>query len=320
MKVNDQLYQEPFYNNSSHDPDVSQIMNYKIESSFLSKTNFSFLKKCFDTQEKKIKIIKFIKFFKSSVEDIKNEIDLMRIVQHPNIIKCEDYFRQGPYMCIILPYTRHKSIFTLICQVYRSGMPESLAVPMMYQMLQAVNYLHNMYICHRDIKPDNFLIFDPPNPRDGKIIKLTDFGFASSLSDGKKFKGTYGTDFYMAPEILSKKSYDQSVDIWSLGVTFYIMLVGTLPIQKFLHNRDAGKQNIVKNGIDLSLLSKNSIEVRDLIERMCKLDPDERITANDASKNPWILRQIHGDDKSEIEKSIEQYINKSFDYDFTPKT
>lgn len=99
-------------------------------------------------------------------------------------------------------------------------------------------YLHDKDIVHRDLKPENVLIH-----KDHKYVgsfkptvKIIDFGFAAELSDGESLNKAYGSPYYAAPEVYNNKGYDQSCDIWSIGVILYILLTGEPP---FNGNTDA---------------------------------------------------------------------------------
>lgn len=134
-------YAGPFYEFDMPDKtDNTRIGKYFVETSLHPEpTNFSFIHYCYDTEYEEKKVIKFIKFYRYTVEKVRNKVELLRSVQHPNIIKIEDSFRHGPFMCIIIPYTPHRSIQTFISRKYtKNWIPEKLVSIFMYQMLLAV--------------------------------------------------------------------------------------------------------------------------------------------------------------------------------------
>ena len=247
---------EPFYDvNSAPPPNQGTIDRYIIQKNLLDNpTKCSYIYLCTDSFDHQDKILKFIKLYENEIERVKNEITTMRIVQHPNIIKMENYFRYGPYVCITLPYTPHRCLYWLITQYYRNGLEEDIAISIMKQILSAVDYLHSNNIWHRDIKINNILLFDsiPNNTNDSEnitdqqnadntnntssstsenssncsiipktftnipIAVLSDFGFAKIFSPGEKSTSYMGTLKYVAPEIINHIPYDSSADIWSL--------------------------------------------------------------------------------------------------------
>ena len=113
---------------------------------------------------------------------IKNEIEVMRAVHHPNIIKIQDFFRYDAYMCVIIPYTPHRSVLTFLKNYYPGGFPETMAKKIINQMLKAVQCLHGMGIWHRDIKLENFLIFES-SPDSSYDIYNTNFFDNSNSCD-----------------------------------------------------------------------------------------------------------------------------------------
>lgn len=154
-------------------------------------------------------------------------------------------------------------------------MNEAKAANVMLQLLQALAYMHEMQICHRDLKPDN-IIYDATTQR----VKIIDFGFAISCKE--KLKLFCGTPSFMAPEIFSKQEYSgQAADIWACGVILYNILTGILP---FKRNND---QRVFEKKISLASYQTPlnadgedlSEEARDLILRMLEPDQTLRIQA-----------------------------------------
>lgn len=133
--------------------------------------------------------------------------------EHPNIVKSYGTFWDQDNVYILQEYPGKESLYSLI-QRRRCLATEEVAA-LIGQLCQAVSYLHQHDIIHRDIKPENILI----GP--GNVVKLTDFGW-SVYNPSRKLRSTFcGTPFYFSPELLSAQSYDESVDIWTIGVMTY---------------------------------------------------------------------------------------------------
>lgn len=119
-------------------------------------------------------------------------------------------------------------------------LPENDARRIAHQLATATYYLHSFGIAHRDLKPENILMV---NSEDSSDIKIVDFGLSKSFGPGETCKEPFGTLCYVAPEILLQRSYDKSVDLWSLGIIVHLMLSGTLPFDD-KDDREIAKKTI----------------------------------------------------------------------------
>ena len=164
----------------------------------------------------------------SSSSPIKYEFEMMMKLVHPNIIRLYDMIEYQDYLVIILEYCDCGSVSRLLKKIKHDEKAENkgLTIPLFNifaeQIISAILYIHEKNIAHCDIKPENLLI------NNGRI-KVTDFGL--SLIIDQKLKAPKGMSLpYAPPEIINSNSYDPiKGDIWSLGITFYKMLTGSLP-------------------------------------------------------------------------------------------
>ena len=162
---------------------------------------------------------------------------------------------------------------------------EADARDLVVKMLKAVSFCHRRKIAHCDMKPKNLLLMSDDND---SFIKLADFGFAARVHRPKSLTKQCGTPFFVAPEILTRKPYDQQSDMWSVGCIVFLLLSGNLPFmgrsQKELFQKIvAGKFEFKEDewaGV--------SDDAKDLVRKLLVLDPDRRITANDALRHPWL--------------------------------
>ena len=155
----------------------------------------------------------------------------------------------------------------------------------MYQIFSAVNYCHKMHIVHRDLKPENILIVEK-DAEGLPLIKICDFGTSKIFEKGAVERKLVGSSYYIAPEVL-KKHYNEKCDIWSCGVIMYILLSARPPFggeddNDIMERVSYGKYDL--ESPPFNKLSKNSL---DLIQRLLTMDPDQRISAEQALNHPW---------------------------------
>lgn len=209
------------------------------------------------------------------------EIEILRSLDHPNIVKVFEFFEDTKRVFIVMELCRGGELFAQLVQ--RSRFDESQAAYVMKQVLSAVTYLHSRGIIHRDLKPENILLEEAG---DDLNIKLVDFGTATFYNRKKRLTGKMGTAYYVAPEVLVG-SYDEKCDVWSSGVIIYIMLCGRPPFEGSNTGEILDKvvqRSFTTVGPPWDLISKEAL---DLINRM--LAPvDTRITALAALSHPWI--------------------------------
>ncbi|KAH0934921.1 hypothetical protein HID58_012038 [Brassica napus] len=162
------------------------------------------------------------------------------------------------------------------------------------QLISGVNYCHAMQICHRDLKLENTLLDGSPAPR----LKICDFGYSKSSVLHSQPKSTVGTPAYIAPEILLRQEYDgKMADVWSCGVTLYVMLVGAYPFEDPAEPRDYRKtiQRILSVTYSIPEDLNLSPGCRQLISRIFVADPATRISIPEIKSHEWFLKNLPGD-------------------------
>ncbi|KAK8893097.1 hypothetical protein M9Y10_030361 [Tritrichomonas musculus] len=283
-----------YWTRRSPRPQVGEIYgSYRIEE-LIVETKFSMLysSTCLNTGSKKA--MKFIKCIKGKEERIKNEVEIMKRVDHPNLLKLEYSERKDPYMIIVTNYAQSQDLYRFINSNYPSGMPSDVALYTMKQMIDAVSYLHNLGIWHRDIKPQNFLVFNNDNER--PHIVLADFGLAKQYKPNETDDSIVGTKQYMAPELINNSRYTKSVDIWALGITFFFMMTNQEAFQtsssdSYTRENEKIEKLIRSAYLNYDMLNDEKIfpEIPILIKKMCEIFPERRITANELNKYPCFM-------------------------------
>ena len=223
----------------------------------------------------------------SDLELVRTEIEILKICQHPYIIKLYDIFENVDYIYIIMEYCPGGDLFSYLQKRHFILEEEKVAI-IMYKLCKAVFYVHSYGIAHRDIKPENVLLTSEDENAD---IRLLDFGLSKIVGPGQKCTEPYGTLTYCAPEIILDKPYLKSVDSWSLGVMTYLMLSGSLPfIGKDEHEI---AKNVVYSKVNFEkkpIWKEISNEAKDFIVKLLDKDLKTRMEMKAALEHPWFKK------------------------------
>ncbi|KAI9677893.1 MAG: hypothetical protein M1829_002390 [Trizodia sp. TS-e1964] len=269
-------------------------------------------------------------FLKDGILDhkIDKELGIMKRLNHPNIVQYVDYMEEGHYMYIIMEYIPYGDFNTYLSQ--KGAIPEELGKVLASQMLDALAYLHASNITHRDMKPDNILIYQ----EDPFIFKLSDFGLSKVIEDQETFLRTFcGTLLYCAPEIFpsyhdfvaenprvkrlqyahqslspKKHSYSQSVDIWSLGAVLFMILAKKQPFAADRDNPRVYLEATMLKPLDVNPLLNRQISLLGLqfISQMLSPTPESRPAASACLEHPWLKRD--DEDRMKIDEMAEEEI------------
>ncbi|CAE7025991.1 CPK2 [Symbiodinium sp. KB8] len=238
------------------------------------------------------------------VERFMQEINIMKSMDHPNIIKLFETFEDRKQIFLVMELCQGGELFDRIIEA--GHFTEKDCAIVVQQMLSAVLYMHTSGVCHRDLKPENFL-FLTKGPIDKNVLKIIDFGLSKAFEDGVHMTTKAGTPYYVAPQVLQGR-YDKSCDIWSCGVIMYTMLCGYPP---FYGKTDQEVLSKVRKGL-YTFDSKDwkfvSEDAKKLISQLIKLDPEHRYTSKQALDDPWIVQRapraadvsLHGDQLSNL--------------------
>ncbi|CAI0554159.1 unnamed protein product [Linum tenue] len=196
------------------------------------------------------------------------------------------------HLAIVMEYASGGELFERICSAGRFG--EDEARFFFQQLISGVSYCHAMQVCHRDLKLENTLLDGSPAPR----LKICDFGYSKSSVLHSQPKSTVGTPAYIAPEVLLRQEYDGKIaDVWSCGVTLYVMLFGGYPFEDPEEPKDFRKtiQRILNVQYNIPDTVQISQECRDLIAKIFVFDPTARISIPDIKTHEWFLKNLPAD-------------------------
>ena len=241
------------------------------------------------TKEKvAIKIMNKSKMDSSDIELMRTEIEILKICQHPNIIRLYDIFENIDYIYIIMEYCPGGDLFSYL-ENRNFKLSEERAAILMKKMCDAVFYFQSFFgVIHRDLKPENVLM---TSEKDDGDIRILDFGLSKISIPNEKCTEPYGTLTYCAPEIILDEPYNKEVDMWSLGVMTYLMVSGRLPFNSEDENKIARKIAFDEPDYEKNPCWKTlSYECIDFIKKLLNKDPKKRMIIEDAIKHPWFKK------------------------------
>ncbi|XP_026060914.1 death-associated protein kinase 3-like [Carassius auratus] len=257
----------------------------------LGSGQFAIVRKCIEKSSGTEYAAKFIKKRRLSSsrrgvsrEEIEREVNILREIQHSNIITLHDIFENKTDVILILELVSGGELFDFLAE--KESLTEEEATQFLKQILDGVHYLHSKRIAHFDLKPENIMLLDKnvPNPR----IKLIDFGIAHQIKDGNEFKNIFGTPEFVAPEIVNYEPLGLEADMWSIGVITYILLSGASPFLGETKQETLTNISGVNYDFDEEYFSNTSELAKDFIRRLLVKDPKKRMTIEDSLQHPWI--------------------------------
>ena len=257
---------------------------YKI-GKVLGEGAFGEVRLCTHRQSKEKRAVKLLKkeaMDKAEQEAMLNEIQTLRNLDHPNIVKIYEYFEDDKRFYIVTDHIQGGELFDEI--INRGKFGERDAAVLMKQLLSCIAYCHSHQIMHRDLKPENVLL---EATKEFDQIKVIDFGTALRYKPGQSFKETIGTPYYIAPEVLNH-NYGKECDIWSLGVMAYIIMSGIPP---FNGGNDSEIMSAIKSGkfnFNHSVWKTISQQAKDFISSLLTYDTKKCPSATQALNHGWI--------------------------------
>jgi len=254
--------------------------------------------------------IKFIekKFVdKQDLVLLAREIDIMKKVHHPNILRLIEVFETEDVIALVMELVNGGELFYKI--VEKGNYSEEDAAKIVRQMIQGVEYLHEKGIAHRDLKPENLLCSsdDRPEYQPFRVV-IADFGLSKIFDSENPLETSCGTPDYVAPEVITAEgTYDKSVDMWSAGVITYVLLCGFSP---FLSSTQTGLfEKIIKVEYDFPEPEWTNISesAKDFIRHLLIKEPEKRFNAKQCLSHPWLNGQVGTDSLGEISSKMDQY-------------
>ncbi|XVE89986.1 hypothetical protein DITRI_Ditri20bG0040700 [Diplodiscus trichospermus] len=214
-------------------------------------------------------------------ECLENEPKIMTLLSpHSNIVQIHDMLESEDTLQLILELCQP---YTLYDQILLPDLTESKAASYMQQLMLGLAHCHRFGIVHRDIKPDNIFFDFRGN------LKIGDFGSAAWLGELGTVDGLVGTPYYVAPEVVMGRAYNEKVDVWSAGVVLYVMLAGVPPF--YGETAEEIFEAVLRGNLRFPtrIFRSVSAEAKDLLRKMICRDVSKRWSAEQVLRHPWIL-------------------------------
>ncbi|CDQ59234.1 unnamed protein product [Oncorhynchus mykiss] len=256
---------------------------YDIERT-LGKGNFAVVKLArhrITKTEVAIKIIDKSQLDAVNLEKIYREVQIMKMLDHPHIIKLYQVMETKNMLYLVTEYAKNGEIFDYLAKHGR--LSELEARRKFWQILSAVEYCHNRNIVHRDLKAENLLL-------DGHMnIKIADFGFGNFFQPGEPLATWCGSPPYAAPEVFEGQQYEgPQLDIWSMGVVLYVLVCGALPFDG--PTLPVLRQRVLEGRFRIPYFMTEDCE--HLIRRMLVLDPSKRLSVAQIKEHKWMALDV----------------------------
>lgn len=250
-----------------------------------------------------VKIIDKNTIEKDEKELLRTEIAVLKLVNHPNIIRLEGIYESKNHIYIVMEMLKGGELFERI--VGRPRFSELEAARLLRPLLESVAYLHDLGIVHRDLKPENILCGD-----ELEDLKIADFGLSKMILPKEKMDAACGTLSYVAPEVLTMQGYGKEADLWSIGVIMFLLLCGKLPFDGDDHNEIIRSTIQGDLKVNPSVWNKLSDEAKALLTSFLTKSPKDRITARSALKHPFMqlfaaqMKRAHREDGRSLQRSV----------------
>jgi len=243
-----------------------------------------------------MKSILFSRVNKWMQTELLNEIDILRSLDHPNIVRPQEVFREKRQIYLVMELCSGGDLYE------HALWKEPQSKRIIRQIVSALAYCHARNVIHRDIKFEN-IMFEEDNPNAN--VKLLDFGLSKKFTANERMKKVVGTIYSMAPEVLSG-NYSCPADMWSMGVIAYMLLCGQLPFDGSDQKAVADKVRNGKYSMTGRTWAGVSPEAKQFVDSCLCLDPLQRITAEQALSSPWLHSSVDETVSSEQGTAIVQ--------------
>lgn len=289
---------------ASRPGEVNQVGDYQLGER-IGKGQFGAVRKALDLKTGECFACKQMKFSRrsqssaSTIKEIMQEIELLKSLDHPNIVRYVTSIQVRDTVNIIMEYVENGSLLNLLKKF--GVIPEPLCINFMQQILSGLDYLHSKGVIHRDIKAANILI-----TKSGKVC-LADFGVSSHLEEGTGRMTVVGSPNWMAPEVISMAGTSAAADIWSFGATVIELLTGDPP---YAGLGSMGALYRIVEDASVPLPPDISEDMKDFLRCCFQKDPSKRSTAKELLGHPLLSKQENRENRSISIQQTEEEVAK----------
>jgi len=217
---------------------------------------------------------------KAQVEhQLRREIEIQSHLRHPNILRLFGYFYDETRVYLILEFAPRGEMYKSMQKQPKGRFDDARSSKYIRQMADALRYCHSKKVIHRDIKPENLLLDMKGD------LKIADFGWSVHAPTSRRAT-MCGTLDYLPPEMIEGEMHDEKVDLWSLGVLTYEFLVGKPPFEAETNNETY--RRITR--VDLRFPPHVTEGAKDLITKLLRKEPNQRMSLDETLKHEWILQ------------------------------
>ncbi|KAG8564168.1 hypothetical protein GDO81_016355 [Engystomops pustulosus] len=274
------------------------IGNYRLLKT-IGKGNFAKVKLArhvLTGKEVAVKIIDKTQLNSSSLQKLFREVRIMKVLNHPNIVKLFEVIETEKTLYLVMEYASGGEVFDYL--VAHGRMKEKEARAKFRQIVSAVQYCHQKFIVHRDLKAENLLLDSDMN------IKIADFGFSNEFTFGNKLDTFCGSPPYAAPELFQGKKYDgPEVDVWSLGVILYTLVSGSLPFDG--QNLKELRERVLRGKYRIPFYMSTDCE--NLLKKFLILNPSKRGTLEQIMRDRWMNVGYEDDELKPYTEPVPDY-------------
>mmetsp|Transcript_101855 Transcript_101855/g.311522 ORF Transcript_101855/g.311522 Transcript_101855/m.311522 type:complete len:481 (-) Transcript_101855:10-1452(-) len=234
--------------------------------------------------------VKTLSMARMDRDRVEREVAIMRLLDHPNIVKLCDTFLESELVYLVEELTCGGGLFDRICAEGRLG--EVQASHVLRQVVLAVRYMHGKRVCHRGVEPGSLSFSaQPTDPIDSEknVLKFVDFESACMLEPGQFRQSKVGSPHFVAPEVLQGK-YSHPCDMWSTGVLLFLMLCGQAPFSGKSDSEvlaQVKRGNVSFDGVEWKAVSEDA---KGLVSSLLEMDSARRYTAEQALEHDWVKK------------------------------